>query len=145
MSSAPHLVEFEPHHIPGALALWQRSPGIGLSGADRPDRLAAYLARNPRSSFVAIDGNELVGTVLCGHDGRRGLIHHLVVTPSHQRMGLARSLLRAGLQALRRAHIDKCYLLVIKSNEPGLAFWRAVGADERVSLSLFSVATEEVG
>jgi N-acetylglutamate synthase len=140
----PLLVEFAQQHITDAIALWQRSPGVGLSEADRPERLAIYVARNPGSSFVAIDGDELIGTVLCGHDGRRGLIHHLVVAPSHQRRGLARSLLRASLQALRQAHIDKCHLLVFKTNEPGLAFWRAVGADERVSLALFSVGTDNL-
>jgi ribosomal protein S18 acetylase RimI-like enzyme len=138
------LAEFEVRHIPDALALWKRSPGVGLSGADEPERLAAYLQRNPGSSFVGLEAGKLVGTMLCGHDGRRGLIHHLVVAETHRRRGLGRRLLRAGLKALRGVGIDKCHILVFKANEPGLAFWRAVGAEERVSIELFSLGTGDV-
>src|SRR6185369_10660850 len=143
-STAVTLAEFEPCHVLGARALWVKSDGVGLSSADEPDALAAFLSRNPGQSFVAVYTGEIVGTILCGHDGRRGLIHHLVVDPAHQRQGLARRLLRSALQALRRERIDKCHLLVFKSNAPGLAFWRAVGAEQRVSIALFSLPTYDV-
>jgi len=135
---------FEQRHISQARALWQRSEGVGLSAADEPDALAAYLARNPGLSCVAVHGEHVVGTVLCGHDGRRGFIHHLVVAPAQQRKGIGRQLLHRGLAALREAGIEKCHLLVFKSNEPGRAFWHSVGAEERSHLSLFSLSTENV-
>lgn len=128
-----------------ARALWERTPGVGLSDADSPDAIKAFLARNPGTSFVALDGSTLVGTVLCGHDGRRGLIHHLVTAASHRRQGIASALLRAGLSALRGHGIDKCHLLVFRSNEDGLKFWRSVAAQERTELALFSMATDHAG
>lgn len=128
-----------------ARTLWERTPGVGLSEADAPEAIKAFLARNPGTSFVALDGSVLVGTVLCGHDGRRGLIHHLVTAPSHRRRGIASALLRAGLKALRGCGIDKCHLLVFRSNEDGLKFWRAVAAHERTELSLFSLTTDDAG
>ena len=129
-----------------ALALWERTPGMGLSEADAPEAIAAFLARNPGLSWVAVqDDGTLVGTVLCGHDGRRGLIHHLVVDGPCRRQGLARQLLRHSLDGLRAAGIDKCHLLVFASNADGLAFWRRVGAQERVELSLFSLPTAPSG
>lgn len=131
---------FEPDHHTAALALWRRTPGVGLSAADAPAPMARFLARNPGLSFVACDGAALVGTILCGHDGRRGLIHHLVVDATHRRRGLARALLAASLAGLREAGIDKAHLLVFRDNADGLAFWRAV-AVERVELALFSVAS----
>jgi hypothetical protein len=45
------------------------------------------------------------------------------------------------LEALGRAGFQKAHLLVFKSNASGLAFWRAVGAEERTSMALFSLAT----
>ena len=136
---------FEVPHIPAARALWERSEGVGLSGADDPHELQAFLARNPGLSFVALQSGEVVGTVLCGHDGRRGLIHHLVVSAGQQRQGIGRRLLQAGLRALRGAGIQKCHLLVFKANATGLAFWRAVGAEERTTMTLFSLATDHGG
>lgn len=142
--AAPAIFSFDQHYIGEARALWVKSPGVGLSEADKPHALAAYLARNRGTSFVAVEAGHVIGTILCGHDGRRGLIHHLVVAPGNQRKGLGRRLLRAGLDGLRRERIDKCHLLVFRSNEPGLAFWRAVNAEERLSLALFSLATDKV-
>jgi len=141
----PVLRIFEPTHIAAARALWLQSEGVGLSEADEPGALHAFLDRNPGSSFVAMEGETLVGTILCGHDGRRGLVHHLVVVAARRRQGLGRKLLRRGLCALRSAGIRKCHLLVFNSNDQALAFWRRVGAEERVALSLFSISTENAG
>ena len=133
---------FEPADYPDARMLWQATPGVGLSQADEELPLCLFLARNPGLSFIAVDGHELVGTVLCGHDGRRGLIHHLVAAPSHRRRGLGRRLLQAGIRALASEGIDKCHLLVFRENVDGMAFWHAVGATERVELSVFSLPTK---
>ena len=132
---------FEFADYPAARALWERTAGVGLSSADDAEPIASYLHRNPGLSFVARVGGDLVGTVLCGHDGRRGLIHHLVTAPSHQRTGIGHDLLRHALKGLRDAGIEKCHGLVFAKNREGRAFWRGVGAVERIDLSLFSIAT----
>lgn len=132
---------FTESHYPAARALWQRTPGVGLSAADEPDAMARFLRRNPGMSHVAWDGDRLVGTILCGHDGRRGLIHHLVVAESHRRQGLGQQLLQLALAELKRAGIDKCHLLVFRDNATGMHFWRAVAATERTELALFSLPT----
>jgi len=128
-----------------ARALWEASTWCGLSDADAPEAIQAYLARNPGTSFVAVEGGSVVGTILCGHDGRRGLIHHLVTSATHRRKGVATSLVHSALQALRERGINKCHLLVFRENDEGLRFWRAVSAQERTELSLFSLATENAG
>jgi ribosomal protein S18 acetylase RimI-like enzyme len=128
---------------PQARSLWEVTPGVGLSAADEPLAIETFLARNPNLSFVALDGPLLVGTILCGHDGRRGLIHHLVAASSHRRQGIGRKLLRLGLRALHDANIDKCHLLVFSTNTDGLNFWRSVAAQERTDLSLFSLLTSQ--
>ncbi|WP_310736913.1 MULTISPECIES: GNAT family N-acetyltransferase [unclassified Rubrivivax] len=140
-ATTPTVVAFERRHLPAALALWRSIPGIGLSKADEPAALAAFLRRNPGLSFVALDGGELVGTLLCGHDGRRGLIHHLAVAPARRRRGLGRALLDAALAALQAQGIDKCHLMVFADNAEGLAFWRRQQAVDRVELALLSIAT----
>ena len=143
MTAAPalRLRAFEAGDHGAALALWQRTPGVGLSAADAAAPVAAYLARNPGTSFVAELDGRLVGTVLCGHDGRRGLIHHLVTDPACRRQGVARALVRTALDALRAAGIDKCHLMVFDDNADGRRFWQAVGALERTELGLFSLDT----
>ena len=135
------ILSFGAEHHPAALALWQNTAGVGLSDADSFEHVARFLARNPGSSFVGLDGDAVVGTILCGHDGRRGLIHHLAVHSDYRRRGLGRALVAAGLSALAQQGIQKCHLLVFRENEPGKAFWRSLGAEERLALSLFSLPT----
>lgn len=125
-------------HFDRVLDLWKRSDGIGLSAADSPERISAYLARNPGMSFTAWDGERLVGAVLCGHDGRRGYLHHLAVDPQYRRMGIGRRLSEACMDALAREGIDKAHIFVYGENQDGLAFWRRAGWYQRHELVIMS-------
>ncbi len=127
--------------ITDALALWRATPGVGLSAADEPAALARYLARNPGLSLVAEARGTLVGTLLCGHDGRRGLIHHLVAAHNHRRQRIGERLVRAGLRGLQAQGIGKCHLMVFGDNPIGQSFWQALGAQLRNDLKLFSLET----
>lgn len=142
-TTAPKLRAFRSEDYEGAVALWKATPGVGLSAADERQPIHRFLQRNPEMSFVAEVGGQVVGTVLCGHDGRRGLVHHLVVAENHRRRGIALQLLRLGLSALRCAGVDKCHILVFQNNGPGLAFWRAARATLRTELLLFSLSTAD--
>lgn len=132
---------FLPADIPAARALWQATSGVGLSAADEPAALETFLARNPGTCFVAESEGRLTGTILVGHDGRRGLIHHLAVATDCRRTGLGRRLVVAGLTALHNRGIEKCHLMVFTDNAEGAAFWASFGAKRRGELALYSLAT----
>jgi ribosomal protein S18 acetylase RimI-like enzyme len=134
----PDIREFSPADIAPALDLWQRTAGIGLSDADRPENLQAFLARNPGLSHVAVNGADLTGTVFCGTDGRRGYIHHLAVAEASRRSGLGRALLAAALFALNRQGIQKCHAFVFQSNPFVTLFWTPAGWERREALCIYS-------
>lgn len=121
------------------IALWQGTEGVGLSAADSRPAIESYLERNPGMSFVARgpDG-ALVGAVLCGHDGRRGFLHHLAVRAECRGQGIGTALAQHCLEALRAAGIDKCHLFVFQQNESGKAFWSKIGWSERTTLFIMS-------
>lgn len=135
----PLIRPFEETDIPAARALWQACPGVGLSDADAPSALATYLRRNPGLSQVAEQNGTLLGTILIGHDGRRGLIHHLAVAPEARRTGLGRRLLTTALAALKAEGIGRVHLFVFDENEAALAFWHRCGALYRDDLEMFSI------
>ncbi len=118
--------------------LWKNSEGLGLSDADSRDGITNFLERNPDLSFVAREGGQIVGAALCGHDGRRGYIHHLAVAKSHRRRGIGRSLVGRCMFALMRIGIPKCHLFVFGDNEEAIEFWQKVGWTERVELMMMS-------
>lgn len=105
-------------------ALWLRSDGIGLSESDTKQRVDAFLERNPGLSAVAEGvGGEILGAVLCGHDGRRGYLHHLVVATAHRRRGIARRLVQHCFAGLARARILKCNIFVLRESPQSISFW----------------------
>lgn len=131
--------EMVPADYDAVIALWQVTEGVGLSSADSREAIGRYLERNPGMSFVAVaeDGG-LAGAVLCGHDGRRGYLHHLAVRESSRRQGLARDLVQRSLDSLRAAGIDKCHIFVYHTNTLGRAFWQSVDWQERETLVIMS-------
>jgi len=119
-------------------ALWAASEGIGLSSADSREAIGAFLQRNPGLAFVAVDGDIIVGAVICGTDGRRGYLHHLAVRSSHKRQGIGRHLAQACLDRLREQGIEKCHIFVYRENHSARQFWESIGWVERVELVLMT-------
>jgi putative acetyltransferase len=103
--------------------LWRRTEGIGLNESDSHASTEAYLRRNPDMSAVAVFKNKIVGAVLCGHDGRRGYLHHLAVAQSHRGQGVAKRLLRHCFERLAAERIPKCNIFLFHDNDAGAAFW----------------------
>ena len=119
-------------------ALWAASEGIGLSSADSREAIGAFLQHNPELAFVAVDGDIIVGAVICGTDGRRGYLHHLAVRSSHKRQGIGRHLAQACLNRLREQGIEKCHIFVYRENHSARQFWESIGWVERVELVLMT-------
>jgi N-acetylglutamate synthase len=124
------------------LTLWRQCEGVGLSVADCRESIRAYLDRNSGMSFVATAGGKVVGAVLAGHDGRRGLIHHLAVHPNWRRRGIGGELVEDCLRALRGAGIQKCHVLVYRANADAIAFWQSAGWAIRPDIGLLSMTLE---
>lgn|SRR5262245_5182128 len=119
--------EFRPPDLDDALELWSRSDGVGLNESDTREALLLFLARNPGMSAVAISPSGLVGAILCGHDGRRGTIHHLAVAPAFRRHGIGSDLVEYCLSRLREARIPRCNIFLYDNNEGGRRFWAQHG------------------
>lgn len=116
-------------------SLWTSTPGMGLNNVDDSrEGIARYLARNPNTSFVAEEGGRIIGAILAGHDGRRGLIHHTVVAEDMQRKGIGKSLLNSVIEALKGENIHKVALLVFCENEKGNDFWEKCGFSKRTDI-----------
>jgi creatinine amidohydrolase len=130
--------------IDEVLSLWRATEGVGLSASDTGSDLSMFLTRNPELALVARDDGRLAGAILCGHDGRRGYLHHLAVSPAHRRRGLGQELVGRCLDSLRALGIQKCHLFVFAKNTGAVAFWRRIGWDIRDDLCMMSrqVGTE---
>ncbi len=121
--------------------LWENTEGVGLSDSDAKNEIEKFLIRNPGLSFTAWESSKLTGAILCGHDGRRGYIHHLAVRESYRRSGVGKALVDRCIHELKQLGIAKCHLFVFTSNEVGLAFWENLEWIAREELLIMSQFT----
>lgn len=124
--------------------LWSETEGMGLRSLDdSKDGINSFIKRNPRTNFICRDKDEIVGTILCGNDGRRGYIYHTVVKDSYRREGIARELVRLVVESLEKEGIKKVALVVYSSNEDGNKFWESLGFKQRSDLSYRNLEIDE--
>lgn len=103
---------------------------------DSREGIEQYLKRNPNTCFKAVAENgDFAGVILSGHDGRRGLVHHLCVNPNFQRAGIATKLVKTAEEALQKEGIQKIFILVFENNENGNVFWEKQGYSLRTNLN----------
>jgi ribosomal protein S18 acetylase RimI-like enzyme len=117
-----------PADYPAVLALWtDAGPGIHLSPTDSPQGIEHKLQRDPELFLVAELDGEIIGTVLGGYDGRRGLVYHLAVEHAWRAQGVGRALMQAVEERLRAKGCFKCYLLVAWDDPENVAFYEHLG------------------
>ena len=117
----------------GICEVWKNHGGINPVD-DSAEGFAKYIRRNPSTSFVAEDNGKIVGTILAGHDGRRGLFHHVSVLPEYQKQGIGKMLVDNAMDALEKEGITKVLMVVFKDNDNGNAFWDHLGFTVREDL-----------
>ena len=124
--------------------LWIKC-GNGLNNKDDSrEGIEKYLNRNPNTSYVAVLDGNIVGCILCGHDGRRGIIQHACVSSDCRRMGIGKKLVYLAIDALEKEGINKVLLVAFKKNESGNAFWESQGFTLREDLNYRNKALVEM-
>ena len=122
-----------PDDWDGVAKVWEDHEGTNPVD-DSPEGFAKYLRHNPATSFVAVDNGRIVGTILAGHDGRRGIFHHVSIIPEYRKQGIGRMLVESAMEALRKEGIQKVLLVVFTHNENGNQFWEHMGFTVREDL-----------
>ena len=102
---------------------------------DSREGIERYLKRNPETCFAAVSDGRIIGVILTGHDGRRGIIHHMCVHPDFRRMGIAARLVALAERALKNEGIQKVFGLVFTDNTAANAFWENQGYSLRTNLN----------
>jgi ribosomal protein S18 acetylase RimI-like enzyme len=117
-----------PDDYPAAVALWRNAgPGIQVRRSDEPDEIRKKLERDPDLFLVAEEDQKMVGTVIGGFDGRRGIIYHLAVKPGLRKRGIGTLLMQEVERRLKAKGCIRCYLMVTADNDNAIRFYEAQG------------------
>ena len=113
------------------LALWKSiGPGVNISPSDTREEITKKLGRDPDLFLVAEENGKIIGTVLGGYDGRRGLVYHLAVAESYRGNGLGTALMTELESRFKAKGCYKYYLLVTPDNLGVMDFYRRMGWEE---------------
>lgn len=119
------------------VALWSRFPGNTMTAADSREGFSDFIGANGEFCIIAEDCGDLVGSVMAGHDTRRGYIYHLAVSEELQGKGAGRLLMGKVEEALKRAGIEKIHLFIHTDN-PAVTFYERIGWKVRRDILVMS-------
>lgn len=118
--------------------LWMKIKGFAMRSVDDSrEGLNRFLRRNPSTSVVAVEDGLVVGTILCGHDGRRGCMYHVCVDPAYRLRGIGKAMVIYAMEALKKEQISKVSLIAFTENDIGNAFWKDIGWTRREDLNYY--------
>ncbi len=125
-------------------ALWKSIKGFGIRKFDDSrEGFETFLKRNPSTSVVVEHGDEIVGAILCGHDGRFGYLYHVCVKEELRRRGIGTQMVVFCMRALKEEHINKIALIAFTTNDVGNAFWHKIGWKHREDLNYYDFTLNE--
>ena len=128
----------------GVYALWKKIKGFGIRSIDdSKEGVARFLKRNPTTSVVAEKDGRIVGSILCGHDGRRGCLYHVCVDEDYRRHGIGKRMVVFAMNALKEEKINTVSLIACTENDIGNAFWNTIGWTERLDLNYYDFTLNE--
>ena len=117
-----------PQDYPAVYQLWENAGnGIHLRHSDKPQEIKKKIERDPDLFILAELEEQIIGSVLGGFDGRRGMMYHLAVAEEYRQQGIASHLLEELEQRLRTKGCTRYYLLVTKNNQSAIHYYEKRG------------------
>lgn len=124
--------------------LWMTIRGFGIRSIDDSrEGVTRFLKRNPTTSIVAETNDEIVGSILCGHDGRTACFYHVCVRENFRRQGIGKAMAVTAMRQLQTEQINKVSLVAYKKNEVGNQFWHKAGWALREDLNTYDFILNE--
>ena len=104
---------------------------------DSKEGIIKFLNRNKLTCVVAIFNKKIVGSILCGHDGREATFYHVCVDKYMRNKGIATLMVKYIIPKLEKEGINKIKLVAFKNNKLGNQFWNYLGFDKRKDINIY--------
>lgn len=101
--------------------------GVRTGRSDTPAEIEKKLTRDPDLFLIAEADGTIIGSVIGGFDGRRGLVYHLAVALGFRGLGIGTRLMAELEARLRAKGCLKCYLLVTHDNPEAELYYQHRG------------------
>ena len=134
----------EPADYEQVKALWEHIHGFAIRSIDDSrEGVERFLKRNPHTSVVALVDGKIIGSILCGHDGRCGTFYHVCVAEHYRRHHIGNKMVVWCMQALKKEQINQITLIAFANNEIGNEFWNGIGWTKRSDANRYDFKLNE--
>jgi ribosomal protein S18 acetylase RimI-like enzyme len=121
--------------IEAVLSFWRTAAENGHRPADTGRAVATLHLRDPDALILAVDGDDIIGTIIAGWDGWRCHLYRLAVAPDRRREGIGRALIAAAEERFRVLGGGRVDAMVMDGNEQAHAIWQANGYQHQAEWS----------
>jgi len=129
MSSGLSIRPFDKGDHQAVTDLWQAC-NLTRPWNDPAKDIGFCIASPASRLFVGEVKDELIASIMTGHDGHRGVIYYLAVHPKHQGKDFGRQMVRHAENWLKDLGVWKVNLMIRDDNEPVRSFYQAIGYEE---------------
>ena len=133
---------FHPEDYEKVYALWKEG-NIDLGLSDTREEVLRMYHRNPDLFLVGELDDRIVAVVIGGFDGRRGIVHHLVVTKAYRHRNLARAIMEELERRFRAIGVVKINFWVQTNNLDAVGFYEKISYHLRRDLVTMSKLLRE--
>jgi len=124
-----HIREFRfPDDFVQVQSFWaSMEKGVSLGRSDTSEEIGKKVAHDPDLFLVAEADGQIIGTVIGGFDGRRGLVYHLAVAATFRGQGIGTCLMDEVEARLKAKGCIRCYLMVLADNDDAVHYYENRG------------------
>ena len=118
--------------------LWHEIKNFAIRQIDdSKDGIVKFLNRNKTTCVVAVCDGKIIGSILCGHDGREACFYHVCVREDMRNCGVATHMVNYIIDKLNKLNINKIKLVAFKENKLGNKFWKDIGFTQNKNINIY--------
>ena len=118
--------------------LWHEIKNFAIRQIDdSKEGIVKFLNRNKTTCGVAVYDGKIIGSILCGHDGREACFYHVCVREDMRNHGVATHMVNYIIDKLNKLNINKIRLVAFKNNKLGNKFWKDIGFAQNKNINIY--------
>lgn len=113
--------------IAAILDFWAEHAENNSRPTDSSDALIGLIARDPEALILAIEDDEIVGTVIAGWNGWRCCLYRLAVRKDKRKQGIGRLLVDQAIERFKTFGGTRIDAMILDENEIAHKAWASYG------------------
>jgi ribosomal protein S18 acetylase RimI-like enzyme len=117
----------EPEEISEILNFWANNAENGSRPTDTVDAIRTLVEEDPQALILAVDNDEIIGTIIAGWNGWRSGLYRLAVREDRRSQGVGRLLIERALDRFISLGVNRVDAMVLDDNETAHTAWASYG------------------